>query len=172
MGNLGETEQIVRHECGPDLRNTVIRQSNAFTTGSAAGGYTLGSVTVKIKLKRPAAPGSLSAAIYANSNGNGNGSPTGSALITLTAASDNPTGAGNHTYTCSTSCALTKDTTYHLVLSAPNAPDNADYQWSTTESDDETKAPTTNGWSIANTTKYNNGGSWTREAKAGPACSR
>ena len=61
-----------------------------------------------------------------------------------------PTGAGQQTYTCSgAGCALAKDTSYFIVMTAPTSPTNTLFRRAETASDVETVAPTGNGWAIA-----------------------
>ena len=128
-------------------------RANAFTTGSAPGGYTLSSLTADFKAKDGSSLGNIVVAIHASSGGN----PADDATATL--SGNNPDSAGNQTYKCSTSCRLLPNTPYFLVMSAPNASNSSHYEWRTTSSDSETAAPTGNGWSIGNTVKSKSGNS-------------
>ena len=115
-----------------------------FTTGASAGGYELSSITFKTDQIDPVygSPGNLTVAIYDDSSGK-----PGSSEITLSGS--NPTGAGEYTYTCSSSCTLAGSAKYHLVLEAPNATGtNNNYGWESSASGSEVTVPSGNGWSI------------------------
>ena len=116
------------------------KAANQFRTGSNAAGYTLSAVTIEID-RVVGSPPNLVVAIYPDSGGK----PGSSARTTLSGS--NPTGAGQYTFTCSTNCGLAASTSYHVVLTAPNAGDN-DYRWETTSSASETRQPSDNGWTI------------------------
>ena len=128
-----------------------------FTTGGNTGGYDLISVTFQLDGTDPVhgSPGDLVVAIYSNgSNNRPNASVT-------TLDGTNPTGAGQHTYTCSSNCTLAAGTTYYVYLDAPNATGNDNnYGWETTGSGSETQVPSNNGWSIGES-YYHSSNTWT-----------
>ena len=120
--------------------------AQAFTTGSNGGGYTLSSISVTSDAKI-GSPADLVVKLHAAS---GNNTP-GTEIATLTGS--NPDTAGTHTYTCSTGCDLAAGATYHVALSSPNSSTNNSvnsYMIKMTNSNNETKTPSSNGWSIAN----------------------
>ena len=122
---------------------TLWQTGQAFTTGSNGGGYTLSSITGRFAAVS-GAPGNIVVKLHAAS-----GTNPGAELATLSGA--NPTTAGAHAYTCSGSgCALAADTTYLVVMSAPDATASNSYHWYRTSNNTETLAPSSNGWSIAN----------------------
>ena len=137
-------------------------RANAFTTGSGAGGYTLNSITLAFT-KTYGSPGNLVVALHASSGGN----PAATASATLTG--DNPgIPGGVETYTCSGSgCNLSPNTTYFVVLSAPNASSDGNfYAWRTTVSDSQFVSPAGAGWAIADAlTSKVDSGNWTVDAK-------
>ena len=141
VSNLGEAAAGATHiAIGSNPSAT------AFTTGSAAGGYALQSVTLDMAAPR-GNNSILGVAVHAASES----SPAATALITL--SGPNPTSAGRYTYVCSTNCALAKDTTYFLVVSATNAGADDRQYWQSTSHDAETNDPAGNGWTIANVAK-------------------
>ena len=136
--------------------------ASGFTTGSNTDGYGLHSVTVRI-ISVSGSPTGYTVAIHANSSGN----PAGTATYTLTG--DAPTGAGDYTYTCSSSCDLTASTKYFLVLSGSGAnTGNNTFEQRTTGSSSETNTPSNAGWSIDDLMKKReNGGSWSTDGLVG-----
>ena len=131
------------------------KRAAQFTTGANTGGYNLSSATVQIGGLNDT-PGNLVVAIYTDSSGK-----PGSSQITLSGS--NPTGGGQYTYTCSSSCALSASTPYHLVLSAPNATGTTSvYEWRNSSSSSETLTPSNNGWSIGNSFEHT--GSWATDS--------
>ena len=154
--SIGSYESFTtRYEC-----------AQAFTTGNSAAGYTLHSVTAKM-LSDAGSPGDLTVAMHATSGNN----PADTAISNATFSGDSPIDAGDYEYTCSgAGCQLSKDTTYFIVLSAPNAPIDANNQhrWRVTNSDNETKVPSSNGMSIANQIFESTGsGGWSSTNFAG-----
>ena len=149
VSNLSETSDGL----GLTIHDTS-HGATQFTTGDAAAGYTLDSVTVDIKTARNTA-GNLTVAIHAVSGGN----PAPTATYTLSGA--NPTAAGQHTFTCSGSCPLAKDTTYFVVLSKSGGLASRGYKWDSTASANQTNSPNSFGWAIADTAKMNFGNGWT-----------
>ena len=144
VGNLAEAPHP--DACFPsgDARCAV-----GFTTGSAAGGYTLRALTARFgDADDPDGNlGDLVVTLHADAAG-----LPGPALTTLNG--DNPTEAGDYTYTCSgAGCALKPDTTYFVQVSATaGAYLSEAYAWSATLSDHETQVPAGNGWTLANGT--------------------
>ena len=156
VSSLGQTRngsRAVGKLAGNHKKNTV-----QFTTGGNAGGYDLLSVTFEIDIYDPVygTPGDLVVAIY--SNGSNNRPDT--SVTTLTGS--NPTGAGQHTYSCSSNCALASSTKYHVYLDAPNATGTSNYYaWQATGSSSETLAPSSNGWSLEESYQHSSGtGLW------------
>ena len=143
VSNLSETSDGT----GITIHDTS-HAATQFTTGDAAAGYTLDTVTVDIKTARNTA-GNLTVAIHAVSGGN----PAPTATYTLSGA--NPTAAGQHTFTCPTNatCSLVKERSYFVVLSQSGGGSGGidGYDWDTTASTAQTNAPTGFGWSIADT---------------------
>ena len=161
VSNLDETA----NDTGVGI-TSAFTEATGFTTGAHGSGYRLRSVTIKAGAAT-GTPGSFTAAIHAASAGNPAAGPT------YTLAGSSPTTAGNHTFTCAGTCQLSDNTTYFLVLSMGGASSNTGagaassvdaYIWNVTASDDETNAPSTAGWSIANTAKYQRNVTWTDEA--------
>ena len=159
VSNLDETP----NDTGAGI-TSAFTEATGFTTGAHGSGYRLRSVTIKSGAAT-GTPGDFTAAIHAASAGNPAASPT------YTLSGSSPTTAGNHTFTCAGTCQLSGNTTYFLVLSMNSVSSNAGaasstdaYIWNVTASDDETNAPSTAGWSIANTAKYKRNVTWTDEA--------
>ena len=115
--------------------------SNAFTTGSNIGGYTLDSVTIAIRAVN-GSPNDLVVAIHTAS-----GSNAGAVLEDL--AGVDPSAAGNHTFT-SAGITLDPNTTYHIRLGSPTSNSSNSYNWSTTGSDAQTSS---DGWVIADASR-------------------
>ena len=158
VSNLDETP----NDTGAGI-TSAFTEATGFTTGAHGSGYRLRSVTIKSGAAT-GTPGDFTAAIHAASAGNPAASPT------YTLSGSSPTTAGNHTFTCAGTCQLSDNTTYFLVLSMNSVSSNAGaassadaYIWNVTASDDETNAPSTAGWSIANTAKYKRNVTWTDE---------
>ena len=131
-----------------------------FTTGASANGYTLRSVTIKVGVTSALSTDTFTAAVHAESGGNPAASPT------HTLSGSTPTAAGDHTYTCSGGCALAANTTYYLVLTGNNTLQRL-VNWSTTDSANQTNAPSGFGWSIADGGKYTSSGNWTATTDVG-----
>ena len=148
VNNLGGASGSTGAIVGRYSNNSIYLQSSPFTTGSDSDGYTLQSVTIGI-LRILGSPTGFNVAIHAAS---GN-APASQAIYTLTGTS--PTAAGNVTYTCSVTCALAANTTYHLVMSA-NVPGSGEHYYDVkrTKSDNETNTPSSAGWSIGNVYRY------------------
>ena len=141
--------------------NDTSHAATQFTTGAAAAGYTLQSVTVDI-LKVDSNPGNISVAIHAVSGGN----PAPNATYTLSGA--NPTAVGQHTFTCpsNVTCSLVKERSYFVVLSQSGGGlgGTRGYAWDTTASNAQTNEPTGFGWSIADAAKWYISNSWSDES--------
>ena len=144
------------------------KAANGFTTGRNPGGYTLSQVEIaisKVKLSSDnKAPAALVVALHNNATSSVfNDDEPGTLKATLSGiGGGSPTSAGTYTYTCSTGCDLEKDTTYHIVLSAPGSPTGSRYEWSKTSSLNETLTPVQNGWSIG-IAYYISTGNWAYE---------
>ena len=128
--------------------------ATAFITGANSTGYSLESVTIKIRGVTAQASDDLTVAIHASSSGD----PATSATHTLSGS--DPTGAGQYTYTCSGTCSLSANTTYFLVLSGTGPNTNRTFTWDTTGVTNETNSPSSFGWSIMNTAKVTDRGTW------------
>ena len=128
-----------------------------FTVGSNSGGYNLSSGTIDIDSKY-GTTGDLTVAIYSNDS---SGKPD---TLETTLTGSNPTGAGQFTYRCAASCSLTLDTSYHVVLEAPDAVGAHDgYAWETSSSNAQVKQPSSNGWSIGKSYEHIHT-SWSEES--------
>ena len=122
---------------------------NSFTTGSAANGYLLKSVTARIET-RSTQP--ITAKLYTPVSGPtqlqdhanlGTVTPTASGqTVDLTFTCDS--GVGNN------NCDLSKDTTYWVTLEVTpsNCTSPCEQAWSATSSTTETNAPSGAGWTI------------------------
>ena len=138
-GNLGETT----HSTLLSITNLAVGQ--AFTTGSASNGYTLLSTTLDFAVVLNASVVTVSIRSEATNQ------PGSTDLATLTGTP----ASGQQTFNCSgAGCNLSASTTYYVyVVATAAAPANIN----STASDNETLAPSTNGWSIANAARYEQG---------------
>ena len=130
------------------LNETKYQCANAFTTGSAANGYTLHSVIAEF-IGGAGSTNNFSVALHEASNGK----PSNAVSNANLSSNDVPslTNASTLTYTCSgTGCQLAKDTDYFVVMTTSDTSGNRYYRWRKVFSDDESKTPANNGWSIAN----------------------
>ncbi len=154
VSNMSESENATSMRVGKNLVGHVIKvvdlrkHATSFTTGPAAVGHTLNSITTKFANK-VGSPAGFKAGIFTDSAG----SP-GSEVVTL--SGNAPDTRGDYTYTCSGSgCDLKGSTTYWLVFAAPDGADGTNhYAWRNTTSDAQTQTPANNGWSIGNDDKY------------------
>ena len=138
VGNLGETGSINL------ISVTNLAVGQAFTTGSATNGYTLKSATLDFATVVTADDITVSIRSEASNQ------PGSTDLATL---SGTPAG-GQQTFNCSGSgCNLSASTTYYVYVAASSAATTLN----STASDNETLAPSTNGWSIANAARYQSG---------------
>ena len=145
VGNLDEAAD--GGTCPVGYGTAAVRCAIAFTTGSASGGYTLASITGRFSNKT-GSPGDITVAIHAPDSNNSS-RPASTALVTLSGSAPNT--AGLYDYTCSgAGCKLSAATTYFVVMSTGDVNNNNYYNLALTDSDEETKHPATNGWSIAN----------------------
>ena len=146
VSNLSETSDNIGIAV-----STASDVATGFTTGTNGGGYALQSVTIKFHDTTADPEHDLTVAIHAASAGN----PASTATYTLDG--DDPTSAGEYSYTCSGDCSLAAGTTYFLVLSGTGGAGKV-YHWDTTASPNQTNTPNNFGWSIADATKryYNN----------------
>ena len=76
-----------------------------------------------------------------------NGDPAASASHTLSV--NNPSGAGDYSFTCTGSCILDAGTTYFVVMSTTKGYSEGGYLWDTTASTSQANTPSNAGWSIA-----------------------
>ena len=137
LGNSRIDARLVGYQSGA-YRKAAAR----FTAGSNSGGYNLSSVTIEFDTKY-GMTGNLTVAFYSNDS---SGKPD---TLATTLTGSNPTGAGQFTYRCAASCSLTADTSYHVVLEAPDAVGaNDGYSWETSSSNTQVKQPLPSGWSI------------------------
>ena len=165
VNNLGETIYGSPPWNLPDGSGLVTKLANSFETGSNSAGYTLNNVLVKFGATT-GSPGNLTVSIYSHNSGSGN--PNAS-VITLSGS--NPTTAGDYKYTCSSSCDLSKDTTYWLVLGATNSNTSANkYIPKWTGSKSQTTAPSAaSAWSIGDGHKIDYSGIWYAGSSASAA---
>ncbi len=130
------------------------RPAATFTTGSNPNGYDLVSVTIQFSGVE-GSPVDVTVAIHSDES-----SKPGALKTTLNGSS--PTSAGNAKFNCSTNCALEKDGTYYVVLSANGSGIGNVYRWAATVSADEDPEPSDNGWTIESTfTTSGTGNTWT-----------
>ena len=140
VSNLGKAD-------GPAAFNLSSDYAQEFTTGSAAGGYTLSSVTLDFTIITNASQ--IEASIRAVQS---NDTPATTARATLTGTP----AVGEVTFTCDATntnndCSLAANTSYFVYVDALSFTPN---QQTTTASDDEDLQPSGNGWSIANAARY------------------
>ena len=124
--------------------------SDTFTADGAPE-YVLQEIIVRI-FSKTNSPGDIQVTLHADASG----SPATSALYTLSGS--NPTNTSvkkvDYAYTCS-ECYLQPNTTYWLVLAAPNATGNYNrYTWLLTDSDAQTAGPSGSGWTIGDASKH------------------
>ena len=129
----------------------------SFTTGgNTGGGYFLHDVTVQMD-GDGSNVGSLSVAVHA---GDGSGNPAAAPLTTLSGTTQSSAGA--YTFTCASACYLYKNTTYFVVVSAPDASFTGFRDWKTRNSGYEYVWPANGGWAIGNGAKQKSGANaWT-----------
>ena len=146
LGNSRSNAKLVGYQVG------AYRKAAAqFTTGGYSNGYALSSVTIKIDdyFHSFGTPGDLTVAIYSNGS---DGKPN---TLVTTLTGSNPTGAGQFTYRCTSSCSLSAGTSYHVLLETPNASGpNSYYGWESSNSSAEVQQPLGNGWSIGKSFEY------------------
>ena len=148
VSNLGETGVQTCHVGAHEGITERYKCAIGFTTGSASNGYTLHSVTARF-LTDAGNPGDLTVALHTASGSN----PAASAISNVTLSGDStPATTGNYTYTCSGAGCNLSAGTYFVVMSAPNAPVNANngYRLRVISSTNEAKIPSNNGWLIEN----------------------
>ena len=140
MSNLSETEASTALNLATDW-------GQEFTTGSAASGYKLQSVTLDFSLVNPSANITVS---IREKQSNNHPATTDKAALTGTPAT------GQVTFTCSgAGCNLNASTTYFVFVTGGDSVSNM----KSVTSDNETLQPSGNGWSIENATRYQ-GGNW------------
>ena len=137
--------------------------ATGFTTGEAANGYTLHSLTTRFNIGL-ANPSTLTIALHTASGGKPAASAVSSATFTVDASATVSRGSNAYTYThtCAGSgCDLAADTDYFIVTST-----TGNYLWETTSATSETRVPSTNRWAIAN--HHLTGANWaTSQARSG-----
>ena len=134
--------------------------TNAFTTGAHPDGYDLSGVTLEFAAKS-GSPGDIVVTVHTASASNSS-EPNATAKYTLSGS--NPDTAGLYTYDCpaNTDCVLSPNSAYYVSVKAASSTANAWYTLRLTSADAETLHPAANGWSIANTARFNanRGGNW------------
>ena len=127
--------------------SSTARCATGFTTGEAANGYTLHSLTTRFNIGL-ANPSTLTIALHTASGGKPAASAVSSATFTVDASATVSRGSNAYTYThtCAGSgCDLAADTDYFIVTST-----TGNYLWETTSATSETRVPSTSRWAIAN----------------------
>ena len=135
------------------------KEANGFTTGSNVGGYTLKSVTWRLR-SSAGNPGDITVAIHEMDTNDTSSPATSTALYTL--SGNNPSTAGDYTFSCavtnSVSCGLSADTTYFLVMKGSSPSLSVGYfYWETTQSDNQTGDA---GWAISDVLRDYDGSAW------------
>ena len=134
----------------------------SFTTGtSSAGGYFLHSVDVRLGSEIGWA-GTVYAELHSADAG---GNPAAESLATLSGTTQR--WGGVYSFTCAGGgiCDLSNDTTYFVVLSAPNAGYGHYRHWSTRNSSQDYRWPPSSGWSTGDgAMTKSGGGAWTASA--------
>ena len=143
VGNLSETTHASTLAVGA-VSGTNTRVANSFSTKDTSS--SLHSITADFAAKT-GSPASIVAELYGSVSSSGSVKPASVAAAVLSGS--DPASAGTHTWTCSTGCALTADSTYFVVLRVPSASGTANYTWRATASDAQTATPSTAGWEIA-----------------------
>ena len=131
--------------------------AQGFTTGTNTAGYTLQSITIRLKGSDPD-----SVKLHADSSG----SPTTTTTLATLSTTDSTTATfTNLTYTCSTGCSLSASTSYHVVVTPQRT---GPLYWAQNPSGTQINTPTNAGWSIADDAQYRDrqGGSWMDETEA------
>ena len=155
VSNLSETSDGT----SSPISNTQTRASG-FTTGANGGGYTLHNITAKFHGYVGSDPDDLTVAIHAADT---DGNPAASATHALSV--NNPSGAGDYTFTCTGACILDPSTTYFVFMSTTKSYGESGYLWDTTASTSQTNTPSNAGWTIADAEKSKQGeGNWQTNA--------
>ena len=118
----------------------------AFTTGSNSTGYTLQSVTLKLKLSITGSQ-ITTVDLYSISSGDPDAS-----LATMTTATVTLDRFTDHVFNCSSGCQLSANTSYFIVLSGGRK----NLFWAQDSSGNQTNTPSDAGWTIADDAKYQN----------------
>ena len=128
-----------------------------FTTGSAANGYTLHSVTVRIGEGSSQKPSGF--AISLREPDTTDSDKPGNAVLNATLNGSTPTGAGTYTYTCAgTGCSLDQNETYFVAMTSTQTTGTRYHEWQSVNWTDEDKIPSSNGWSISDEVRQ--GSNW------------
>ena len=131
----------------------------AFTTGNHSAGYTLKSVTLKLKRQRAGgSPTYTVAELYSTSSEN-----PGTSLATISTLNISDANAmADYVFSCTGSgCELESGTTYFIVVKSAR-----EVVWGQNTSGSETNTPSDAGWSIADVAKYKSGSNWAEESPA------
>ncbi len=168
VGNLAESLAPASCSVGNSFGPVSVRCAVPFTTGNVANGYTLNSISARfsdkagININARNNLGSITVAIHAEDTGNSS-NPAASPVANATFTGADPDTEGLYSYACSgNGCDLNANTTYFVVFSTTDTTNIAWYALRTTTSDDETKHPAGNGWSIANVSRNKLGSdAWT-----------
>ena len=151
---------------GIGIRLTVgYNGATAFTTGSNSSGYTLKSVTARFS-SSAGNTGDITVAIHEADTSNAINPDTSTTLYTL--SGDNPSTAGDYTFTCSVtnsvSCGLSASATYFLVMKGSTPQASLGYfEWDSTLSDNQAGGA---GWAISDVLRWSNdgGGVWSADS--------
>ncbi len=133
--------------------------AQGFTTGNHSAGYTLKSVTLKLKRQRSgSSPTYTQASLYSASSENPGTSQAALATLNLTDAN----AMADYVFSCTGSgCELDSGTTYFIVVGSERG-----VYWGQNTSGSETNTPSDAGWSIADVAKYKSGSDWPNESPA------
>ena len=163
VSNLGEKVNAYGAGAGRYHGNE-IKSATAFTTGSHPDGYTLQSITAWF-YNSTGSPNGLKVALHRADAAADDGYPSnrevGDEIADATLSGDDPSGWGYYTYTCSgAGCSLNRNTEYWVVTSASNTNTNQNgthfFRQFDTGSDEESRSPSNNGWSISNDSRGGN----------------
>ena len=167
VSNLSETATTGGCIIGNSLNSGNAKCGTSFTTGTSANGYTLNSIIAKFGDKT-GSPSGFTVALHEASGSGNQAIPASNAIDNATLSGSVPDTAGDYTYNCSGSgCDLSASTTYFIVMQQANAASGNYYSWRHTQSGNETKVPSTNGWSISNIYRSHttfSSGSWSGAA--------
>ena len=136
-----------------------LRAAN-FTTGNNSTGYTLTQRNRQIQREIRLAGSARNGGRYAK-HPIASPSPALSNALRSPEVTPAPRETNPPTPVLATDCNLSANTTYYLVLSAPNSPKDAQYKWRLTQSTNQTNTPSNAGWQIGDRVLSKTpGGSW------------